>query len=66
MPTVCLTQFRLASLPCYVLVLQPDEIAVAFRISDPSPELRRLVDLSGVENLLPDERGTGPAPRGVR
>jgi hypothetical protein len=55
MPTVCLTQFHLASLPCYVLVLQPDEIAVAFRISDPSPELRRLVDLSGVENLLPDE-----------
>jgi anti-anti-sigma factor len=32
-----------------------DEVAVAFRISDPSPDLRRLVDVTGVENLLPDE-----------
>jgi anti-anti-sigma factor len=32
-----------------------DELAVAFRISEPSPQLRRLAQTSGVENLLPDE-----------
>jgi anti-sigma B factor antagonist len=32
-----------------------DEVAVAFRISDASPDLRRLVELAGVEKLLPDE-----------
>jgi anti-anti-sigma factor len=31
------------------------QVAVAFRISDPSPDLRRLVDVTGVENLLPGE-----------
>jgi anti-anti-sigma factor len=32
-----------------------DEVAVAFRISEPSPEFRRLAEISGVENLVPDE-----------
>lgn len=32
-----------------------DEIGVAFRISEPSPGLRRLVEISGVETLLPNE-----------
>jgi anti-sigma B factor antagonist len=32
------------------------EVGVAFRISSPSPELRRLVELTGTEEyLLPDE-----------
>jgi anti-anti-sigma factor len=32
-----------------------DEVAVAFRISEPSPALRRLIEMAGVANLLPDE-----------
>jgi anti-anti-sigma factor len=32
-----------------------DEAAVAFRISEPSPVLRRLAEISGVDYLLPDE-----------
>jgi anti-anti-sigma factor len=32
-----------------------DEVAVAFRISEPSPQLRQIAQLSGVENLLADE-----------
>ncbi|HZM40722.1 MAG TPA: STAS domain-containing protein [Acidimicrobiales bacterium] len=31
------------------------EVAVAFRISEPSPALRRLTEMAGVPNLLPDE-----------
>jgi anti-sigma B factor antagonist len=29
------------------------EAGVAFRVSDPSPALRRLVELAGIEGLLP-------------
>jgi anti-anti-sigma factor len=32
-----------------------DEVAVAFRISEPSPQLRHVTQGSGVENLLADE-----------
>jgi anti-anti-sigma factor len=32
-----------------------DEVAVAFRITEPSPALRRLIEMAGVANLLPDE-----------
>ena len=31
-----------------------DEVAVTFRISEPSPALRRLIEMAGVPNLLPD------------
>jgi anti-anti-sigma factor len=30
------------------------EVAVAFRVSEPSPELRRVADVSGVKDLLFD------------
>jgi anti-anti-sigma factor len=32
-----------------------DEVAVAFRISEPSRHLRHIAQVSGVENLLADE-----------
>jgi anti-anti-sigma factor len=32
-----------------------DEVAVAFRIREPSPQLRHIAQVSGVENLLADE-----------
>jgi anti-anti-sigma factor len=32
-----------------------DEVAVAFRISEPSPQLRYIADVSGVKNLLAGE-----------
>lgn len=32
-----------------------DDVAVAFRISEPSPALRRLIEMAGVANLLPDD-----------
>jgi anti-anti-sigma factor len=32
-----------------------DEVAVPFGISEPSPELRRVAQVSGVVDLLPDE-----------
>lgn len=31
------------------------EAGVAFRVSDPSPALRRLVEVTGVKDLLPDQ-----------
>jgi anti-sigma B factor antagonist len=31
------------------------EAGVAFHVSDPSPALRRLVEVTGVKDLLPDQ-----------
>jgi anti-anti-sigma factor len=35
-----------------------DDVAVEFRISEPSPALRRLIEMFGVPDLLSDERRT--------
>jgi hypothetical protein len=34
---------------------EADERGVAFRVSEPSPVLRRIAQLAGIEDLLPDE-----------
>ena len=34
---------------------EADERGVAFRFSDPSPMLRRVAQVAGIEDLLPDE-----------
>jgi anti-sigma B factor antagonist len=36
-----------------------DEAGVAFRVSEVSPALRRVVELAGVEGLLPGQGGAG-------
>jgi anti-sigma B factor antagonist len=34
---------------------EADELGVAFRVSEPSPALRRVAQLAGIEDLLSDE-----------